>query len=239
MTQPLTLSINHDLTNRLARLVNPTEPNEPPFPPVKFEGKIVAEVFVPVHLAYDLQLYTVLLAEMATDRKGRYEEGIEIPANCAAISTSAILTATSTIETYLNETISIHAKHNRRRGAIQLFEKGLMEQSILTRLESVFRELGILVDWSREPYESLKLLFTVRNSIVHHEGRDKVDVSKGYYRTRSLKNAVAKIKSPYKDDSQSPYHWYTHILTPNGAVWATNTMLEIINLIDTELDAES
>lgn len=233
------LDLRLDLVGSMTRLAEITVPSESPHPPVKIEVGDPNMMFVPAHLAYDLQWHTVLLAELAIDKKGRYEEGIEVPADCAAISTSTILMATSTIETYLNETISIHSKHNRRRGAIELFEKGLMEQTILTRLESVFRELGIEVDWSKEPFQSLKLLFTVRNSIVHHEGKDRVVVAKGYYRVNALKAVVAKIKSPYEDDPQSPYHWFTHVLTPNGAVWETNTMLEIVSLIDAELDAES
>ncbi|MNY67246.1 hypothetical protein D3C86_2047960 [compost metagenome] len=81
-------------------------------------------------------------------------------------------------------------------------------------------------------------MFTVRNSIVHHEGKDGVVASDGYYRVKSLKQVVRKIKSPYVDDQKSPYHWFTHILTPNGTVWATNTMLEIIKVINDELDSE-
>ncbi len=235
------LEIRYDLVGgALKRLSNIEVPKEPPHPPVKIEQGGPNLIWLPAHLAYDLEWYTVLLAELAMEKRGGYESGHEVPADCAAISISAILSATSTLEAYVNETITIHAKHNRRKGSLDLFRQGFMEQSILTRLESLFTALGIgKIDWGEQPYQSLKLLFMVRNALVHHEGKDHVVAAEGYYPKKAFKSLIGHIKSPYKDDDLSPYHWYTHISTPNGAVWATNAMLEIVYIINTELDSES
>lgn len=234
------LEIRYDLVGgALDKLSDITIPEEPPHPPVKIISGDPNKMWLPAHLAADLEWYTVLLAELALEKRGGYENGNEVPADCAAISVSTILSATSTLEAYVNETITIHAKHNRRKGSLDLFVQGFMEQSILTRLESLFIALGIgKIDWGKQPYQSLKLLFMVRNALVHHEGKDDVVVSEGYYPKKALKSLVGHIKSLYRDDDLSPYHWYTHISTPNGAVWATNTMLEIVDIINNELDSE-
>lgn len=235
------LEIRYDLVGEaLERLSDITIPKEPPRPPVKIIHGDPNKIWLPVHLATDLEWYTVLLAELAVEKRGGYESGHEVPADCAAISVSTILTATSTLEAYVNETITIHAKHNRRKGSLDLFIPGFMEQSILTRLESLFIALGIgKIDWGKQPYQSLKLLFMVRNALVHHEGKDDVVAAEGYYPKKAFKALIGHIKSPYKDDDLSPYHWYTHISTPNGAIWATNVMLEIVDIINNELDSEN
>ena len=211
-------------------------PTEPPHPPVKIFHGDPAQIILPAYLAWDLQTSTILLAERALENGGDYAKGLEAPEVCVAYSTGAILSAFTTLEAYVNETITIHATHNRRRGPLKLFKKGLMEQSILTRLESLFLILEIEVDWSKEPYQSLRLLHVVRNALVHHEGGVNVSAASGFFPKKALKDVVKKIKSPYVNDQLSPYHWHTHVLTPNGAVWATNVMIEIISLIDTELD---
>ena len=214
-------------------------PTGPPHPPVKIIEGDPSQIILPAYLAWDLQTATILLTEKALESSGDYTKGFEAPEVSVAFSTGAILSAFTTLEAYVNDTITIHATHNRRRGPLKIFEKGLMEQSILTRLESLFLILDIDVDWSKEPYQSLRLLNVVRNALVHHEGGVNVSAAYGFFPKKALKDVVRKIRSPYTNDPLSPYHWHTHILTPNGAVWATNVMIEIISLIDTELDKTS
>lgn len=234
------LKIRYDLMGAWKSIhASSSDPNEPPHPPVKIIEGDPAQMFLPAYLAWDIQTSAIHLAELALSKRGGYESGNEAPEESVACSTGAILAAFNAIETYINETITIHAQHNRRRGPVQLFRRGHMEQSILTRIESLFLALNIDIDWSREPFQSLKLLYTARNALVHHEGEDDVIVSKGFFPKKALKEVIKKIRSPYIDDAKSPYHWHTHVLTPNGAVWAVNVMIQIVDLIDTELDKES
>lgn len=230
-------TIRYDLISQWRAIHGPDiVPKEPPHPPVKVFKGDASQIILPAYLAWDLQTSTILLTEAALEKRGGYEEGLEAPEASVAYSTGAILSAFATIEAYINETITIHAGHNRRGGPLTLFREDFMEQSILTRIESLFLVLDIEVDWSRGPYQSLKLLSIVRNALVHHEGGVDVIVANGFFPKKALKEVVRKIKSPYIDDPYSPYHWHTHILTPNGAVWATNIMIEVIHLIDSELD---
>lgn len=232
------LKIRYELLNiRNGVYDKDIKPTEPPHPPVKIFKGDSSKILLPAYLAWDMRTSTIRLAENALIESGGYTKGFEAPEDSIAYSTGAILTAFATIEAYVNETITIHAEHNRRKGPLKLFRRGYMEQSILTRFESLFIVLGIDVDWSKEPYQSLKLLYAVRNALVHHEGEDSVIAAKGFYPKKSLKDVINKINSPYIDDRKSPHHWHTHVLTPNGAVWATNTMLKITQIIDNELDS--
>ena len=231
-------SIRHDLLGSFARKIDESiVPSETPFPPVRLTKGNLSDVSVAIYLAEDILRYAVFLAEKAFETRGGYLEGLEAPGSSVAYSTSAIVLSFTAFETFLNETININSKHNIKRGDLNLFTKAYMEQRLLTRFESLMLAFGLKVNWGVEPYQSLELLHTVRNSIIHHGEKDHATAAEGFFPAKKLKALAVKIESPYVDE-EAPHHWYTHALTPNGAVWAVNTVLEIFDLINTELKRE-
>ena len=234
-------SISYDRLGKFfTRIDESIAPSQPPFPPVRVtKGNLsnLSDVSLAIYLAEDILRYAVFLAEKAFETRGGYLEGLEAPESSVAYSTSAIVLSFTAFETFLNETININSKRNIKRGDLNLFTKAYMEQRLLTRFESLMLAFGLKVNWGVEPYQSLELLHTVRNSIIHHGEKDHATAAEGFFPAKKLKSLAVKIESPYVDE-EAPHHWYTHALTPNGAVWAVNTVLDVFNLIYTELDRE-
>ncbi len=233
------LRINYDLLEiSTTRLSESTIPKSPPHPRATITHGNPTHITMPTYFAYDLIRSATLLTELAIDSSGEYQQGNEAPQDCIALSTGAIVTSFAAFEGFVNETITVHAKHNRRKGSLELFEDALFEQKILTRCKSLLIAFGVRVSWDIEPYQSLSMLYRVRNSIVHHEGDAGVSFSDGYHPKKVLRSLKTKIKSPYQDNPLNPYDWHVHALTPNGAVWSLNTVLAAISIIELELDAE-
>lgn len=231
------LEINYDLVGiAFDKIDEVTIPVNVPHPPFKLIHGDPAGIRLPAYFAWDLERSAIILAEMSIKSAGNYYKGMEAPSDCVSYSVGAILTAFSAIEAYINETITIHTKHNRKKGELILSWRKYKKLHLMARLELLMGDMGIDFSFGAEPFWSVKKLYAMRNALVHHEGGDNVSGATGFYPKEKLKDIARIIKSNYIDDEKVPYNWQTHALTPNGAVWAVNTMLEVVNLIEVELE---
>ena len=226
-------------------LAQETVPDQPPDRPARFGADFAKVVLHSTDgggfkllgtATYELLRFSWRLTEISWERRGRYEEGLEAPESSRAAATGAILSSCATFEAILNETIEqIQATPGRDgAGPHNVIVTGLRGLTPRKRLEGIAAVAGQVLDWGAEPFQSLELLLTIRNALLHHEPLWYAP-NQGNWPVKAIRDLPRRIGSPYPteiSEDGSPYEWHQHVLTPNGAVWAVKTLYAIVEHVE-------
>jgi hypothetical protein len=196
----------------------------------------IAEVGSRIHmyayLSYDLVEYAWRLAEISWERRGGYETGLELPTSARAAAAGAVALAYAALEAAVNEyVVNLHSSLERDGdpARARLAELSI-KLSLGDRLDAVAAISGHSIDWGADPvFQRFELFVAVRNQLLHHRLGTGL-LTEGYWPVKRLRELLKQIESPYQ--SRSGLHWYDHVLTPAGAIWAVNVACNVLSTID-------
>jgi hypothetical protein len=163
----------------------PPEPKAVVRPPEAASG-----IFLAVYLSYDLIEYAWRLVEISWERRGRFEEGLELPVSSRGAAAGAISLAYAALEAAINEAISNFSSWFSEAGdlAHQRIVDLLQRLPIRDRLDGIAAVSRHAISWGTdEVFQRFAILVTVRNSLLHHElGTAPLD--QGYWPVNGLRN---------------------------------------------------
>jgi hypothetical protein len=217
-------------------------PNVPPAPqlhvgeeaiPAESRQRILDQIRIPAYLSYDLLTEAFRLSEISRKYEGGYRKGHMVPTSSRAAATGTIAIACAAIEAYINDLVILAdiAETEGIEAPAGRLLRIVVNLPLEKRIDAIFSLCDVVVDWSREPFQSVSLLFSVRKHLLHHEGR-LFDATKGFWPAKKLQEVAKRIQSPYRMKAEIPIAWYDHILTPGGAEWAVDVMAAFIAEIE-------
>jgi len=207
----------------LVPLGSETPPTEPPEPKVcSIEPpEAASRIFLAIYLSDDLVRYAWRLAEISWERRGGFDEGLELPASSRAAAAGAITVANAAVEAAINESSGNLSSLIRHEGGdpaqariVELL--GGDRRSLEERLEGLAAIYGHVIDRGGDSvFQRFVLLVAVRNRLLHHKF-ETAPLDQGYWPTKSLRDLPIKLASPYRN--RRDLHWFDHILTPPGVI---------------------
>ncbi len=238
------LSVEHMKLNPrdfgLPPLADEIDPDETPFPGLAInipdpnaKRSAAEQIYIGTYLASSLLRSAVRLAELAEKHQGRFLEGLEMPETGKAAAAGAIAVACAALEASLNDML-LTADLLKSDGGPSPEERLIrltISLPVDRRLEAMAAICGRPIDWSREPYQSLNLLLSVRKHLLHHEG-GLIKAAEGFWPAKKLGEVARKLQSPYPVDDPVPLPWYVHVLNPKGAAWAVTVIAPVLEELE-------
>ncbi|TSA02964.1 MAG: hypothetical protein D4R81_04065 [Nitrospiraceae bacterium] len=208
-------------------------PQTPPEPPLKvLSGKIEpGQIRVVARLSSSLLESASRLLELSSRFEGDYRRGKDISLTCRAASTGVIVVACAAFEADLNEAVfdsADWARSHNAPGKARVLALA-MKLNVRDRFDALAAAYGIAMNWGTKLYQSLDLVLSVRNRLLHHEV-SLYDATEGHWPAKKLRDLVRRVDSPYRNIPG--LEWHQHILTPAGAEWALGVICEVMNRTD-------